>query len=61
MLTFAPCFWLAIWTTIGIAALVTAALCVALAFVPGPHWSRLPYSATRRRAGLHHGVRRAHA
>lgn len=61
MLTFAPYFWLAIWATIGIAALVTAALCVALAFVPSPHWSRLAHGAAARRPRVHHGVRHAHA
>jgi hypothetical protein len=58
MLTLAWYFWLVIWATIGGGALVTVALCLAIAVMPRPH---LHHTAAAR---PHHGfrpLRHAHA
>jgi len=52
MLTFAWYFWPAFWAMIGVGAVVTAALCLAVATVPGPG------SRVRRQSA--HGARQHH-
>lgn len=55
MLTFAWYLWPAIWAMIGIGAVVTVALCLAIATVPGP--GSRAHRVLARGSGRHHGVR----
>jgi hypothetical protein len=61
MVTFAPYFWPVIWSMIGIGAVVTAALCLVIAIMPGTHVSfrvHRPGALGARQHGLrlaHHG------
>lgn len=60
MMTFAPYFWSAIWAMIAIGAVVTAALCLVVATLPGPHLFSRTHRAAEPGRRPHHGFHLAH-
>ncbi len=59
MITLASYFWPTIWAMIGIAAVVTVALCLLIATLPGPRLSSRAHGVTTRSSRPYHGFRPA--